>query len=386
MKNNPRRAHGTGSLYPVVGADGRETWYGRWYIGDKRVQRRIGPKRRHGDEAGLTKAEAEAELRRLRLATEESPAPETTVTVEQAFEHLLRRLEAAGRRPGTLATYRSLFENHIRWKLEETPLERVSGRDIEALDRVMRRKDLAAKTRLNALKLASEILAFAKRQGWCRRNPCDLVLFPQVEPSADIRFLTEGELLALLGAVDVEAEPLGPTDRALFLTAALSGLRQSELLALQWRDVDFDAGRIRVRRSYVRGYLGRPKSRYSSRSVPMVPQVAAALRHQLGHSAHRGHEDLVFGNPRTGRALSASAVNRRFKKALRAAQVREVRFHDLRHTFGTRLAANGVPIRTIQEWMGHEDIRTTQIYADYEPTEHEIEAVSRAFSGVRLDP
>lgn len=66
--------------------------------------------------------------------------------------------------------------------------------------------------------------------------------------------------------------------------------------------------------------------------------------------------------------------------------MREVRFHDLRHTFGTRLAANGVPIRTIQEWMGHEDIRTTQIYADYEPSEHAIEAVSQAFSEVKLDP
>jgi integrase len=84
--------------------------------------------------------------------------------------------------------------------------------------------------------------------------------------------------------------------------------------------------------------------------------------------------------------LSSSAIDRRFKKALRSAHVREVRFEDLRHTFGTRLAANGVPIRTIQEWMGHEDIRTTQIYAAYEPREYENEAVNRAFSEVTLDP
>ncbi len=117
----------------------------------------------------------------------------------------------------------------------------------------MRRKDLAPKARLNALKLASEVFAFSKRQGWCRRDPCDRVPFPRIEPTTDIRFLSEGELVALLGAADAGAEPLGPTDRALFLAAALSGLRQSELLGLQWRDVDFDAERIRVRRSYVRG-------------------------------------------------------------------------------------------------------------------------------------
>jgi len=245
---------------------------------------------------------------------------------------------------------------------------------------------LAPKTRLNALNLLSEILAFAKRQGWCRRNPCEQVRFPQVEPTSDIRFLTEAELVALIEAVDVDEEPLGHTDWAMFLTAALTGLRQGELLGLQWRDVDFAAERIRVRRSYVRGHWGRPKSRYSSRSVPMAPQVAVALRRHLNRSQYRDREDLVFGHPRTGKVLSASAIDRRFKKTLRAARVREVRFEDLRHTFGTRLAANGVSPRDIQEWMGHEDIRTTQIYAAYEPREHEVEALNEAFSEVRLDP
>lgn len=101
MKSKPRRTHGTGSLYPVVGSGGRQTWYGRWYIGRKRVQRRIGPKRRRGDKAGLTKPEAEAKLRRMRLATEEAPPPEATVTVDEAAGHLMRHLEAIGRRPST---------------------------------------------------------------------------------------------------------------------------------------------------------------------------------------------------------------------------------------------------------------------------------------------
>lgn len=144
--------------------------------------------------------------------------------------------------------------------MEEVALERITRRDVEELDRVMRRKELAPKTRLNALKLLSEIFAFAKRQGWCRRNPCEQIRFPQVEPTSDIRFLTEAELIALLEAIDIDEGPLGHTDWAMFLTAALTGLRQSELLGLQWRDVDFAAERIRVRRSYVRGHWGRLKS------------------------------------------------------------------------------------------------------------------------------
>jgi len=214
----------------------------------------------------------------MRLATEEAPPPETTVTVDEAAEHLMRHLEAIDRRPSTLATYRSLFRNHLEWSMEEVPLERVTRSDVEVVDRVMRRKSLKPKTRVNALKLLSEIFAYAKRQGWCQRNPCEQVQLPHIEPTSDIRFLTEDELVALLEAVDVEKEPLGHTDWAMFLTAALTGLRQSELLALEWRDIDFPAERVRVRRSNVRGNRGRPKSRYSSRSVPMAPQVAVALR------------------------------------------------------------------------------------------------------------
>ena len=57
-----------------------------------------------------------------------------------------------------------------------------------------------------------------------------------------------------------------------------------------------------------------------------------------------------------------------------------VRFLDLRHTFGTRVAAAGVPLRTLQEWMGHRDFKTTLIYADYQPKDQEAELVRRAFA------
>jgi integrase len=385
MKATQRRTYGTGSLYPVVGSGGREAWYGRWRVGGQQLNRRIGPKRRRGETTGLTKAEAEAKLRRMRLASEERPPPDTTVTVVEAAELMMLELEAIGRRPSTLATYRSLFETHLKWHLGDEPLERVMRRDVEEIDLVMRRKGAQAKTRLNALKLLSQIFNFAKRREWCRRNPCDQVRFPHPELNSDIRFLNEAELVAMLAAVDVDAKPLGHTDWAMFLTAALTGLRQSELLGLQWRDVDFDAKGIRVRRSYVRGHLGPPKSRHSSRSVPMAPQVGAALSRHRARTSFQDPEDLVFGNPRTGKVLNPSAIDHRFKNALKAAHVRKVRFEDLRHTFGTRLAANGVSIRTIQEWMGHEDIRTTQIYAGYEPRKYDPEVVNEAFSEVKLD-
>lgn len=71
---------------------------------------------------------------------------------------------------------------------------------------------------------------------------------------------------------------------------------------------------------------------------------------------------------------------RRFKQAIDRAEVRAITFHELRHTFGTRMAATGVPLRTIQHWMGHTDAKTAQVYAHYQPSAAEAEIVEAAFA------
>ena len=177
-----------------------------------------------------------------------------------------------------------------------------------------------------------------------------------------------------------EDDDFGATDRAIYLTAAMTGLRQGELLALRWRDVDWTASRIRVRQNFVRGEWGTPKSKRGSRSVPMIDRVAAELDRHFKRSSYQGNDELVFCHPDKGAVLDHSSLSRRYKKALKAAKIREVRFNDLRHTFGTRMAAAGVPLRTLQEWMGHRDFKTTLIYADYAPSEHETQMAERAFA------
>jgi integrase len=160
---------------------------------------------------------------------------------------------------------------------------------------------------------------------------------------------------------------LGAVERPLYLTAAMTGLRQGELIALRWKDVDWKASLIRVRRNYTRGRFGTPKTKRSSRAVPMPGRVAAALKQHSKGSSYTGADDLVFCHPETGGPFDASKMRKRFKDAIKAAGVRSIRFHDLRHTFGTSMAAAGAPLRTIQEWMGHRDYKTTEIYADYAP-------------------
>lgn len=380
-----RRAHGTGTLYAHRQASGHEVWYGRWYLGGRRVNRRLGPKRRRGTGRGLNRTQAETELRRL-MVRERPPTRGSTLPFSSVVELMLRELEELDRKPTTLDNYRSILRAHLLPRFGELAVDRVRKRDVEKFMADLNEAGLAARTRSGIFKLLSQVFSFAVAHGWCEENPCRLVRQPRVRECSEIRFLNQQELDALIASVDVSAAPFGSTDRAIFLSAAMTGMRQGELLALRWRDVDWQAKRIRVRRNYTRGHWSTPKSRSGERAVPLSSKVEAELREHLRRSRFSGEDDLVFANPLSGEVLPHGPLVRRFKKALKAAGVRQVRFHDLRHTFGTRIAAAGVPMRALQAWMGHRDYRTTLIYADYEPGEQESDLVDAAFSGGSAAP
>jgi integrase len=159
------------------------------------------------------------------------------------------------------------------------------------------------------------------------------------------------------------------------------------LLGLRRRDVDWASQRIRVRNTFVRGeHSTDGKSDLSTRrSVPMDDRLAGELDRWSQCTEYRGDGDLVFAHPQTGSPLDRSKVTKRFKATCRAAGVREVKFHDLRHTFATRLAASGQPLRTIQEFLGHADSKTTQIYVHYAPSEREVQMVNEAFAIANKD-
>jgi integrase len=99
----------------------------------------------------------------------------------------------------------------------------------------------------------------------------------------------------------------------------------------------------------------------------MANRLASELEQHFQRSRFRADDDLVFARPNLGSVLDPSKLHKHFKAAVERANLRPVRFHDLRHTFGTRMAAAGAPLRAIQEWLGHRDYRTTSIYADYAP-------------------
>jgi integrase len=211
--------------------------------------------------------------------------------------------------------------------------------------------------RIRILNFAHGIFAFALKHGWCTSNPVAATDRPEAEQAdPDIRFLDLGELEALLRAAAARAsiggedEPdvRGPTDHVLYLAAAMTGIREGELIALRWRDVDWSASLIRVRRNYTRGNWGTPKSKRSSRAVPMADRLGGELDRHYKRSVYQGDDHLVFCHPQTGKPYDASQLRKRFYDAMTAAGMAHrcgheggITFHSLRHTFGTRMAAAG---------------------------------------------
>lgn len=375
-----RRSYGTGSLDTRRDGQGRETYYARFYSGGRRVKRRLGLKRVPGDTRGLTRTQAERQLQKLVDEHSRLVPIAERIDVAEAGERYLAHLEQVmKRKPTTLQDYSIMLRKHLAPFFGGRSLERIDTQLVSEYLLAKQRDGLASKTVGNQLTFLHGVFRHAMKKGWTHANPVAAVDRPRdAEVDPDIRYLSHEEVEALIRAVP--DDELGRIELPLYLVAVMCGLRQGEVLALRWRDIDWTAGLIRVRRNYTRGTWGTPKSKRSSRAVPMVTRVATELERLSRRSRYIDDDDLVFAHPALGTVLDASKLRKRFKEAVFAAGVRPVRFHDLRHTFGTQAAAAGVPLRTLQEWLGHRDYKTTLIYADYAPRTHEHHLIERAFS------
>jgi integrase len=353
-----RRSYGSGRVYVRADSAGRETYYGTWWSNGRRVNRKLGHKRVRGGRDGLTAAQAEAELRRLMGQVKPSAAVQERLTVIEVARRYVENAQRRGRKPSTCANIESEVRVHIAPFFRAKPIDTITYEDVTDFIAALEHKGLAPKTIRNVIASLSAICNFASspRRRWAHSNPCSGAELPAVPPTTEIRFLTLEQVDLLIASLP--ASPFIELDRPLFLVAALTGLRKGELIALRWCDVDFAARRLRVRRNYTRGAFGTPKSRRSARAVPLAGEAATALEQLREHSAWSADDDLVFAHPATGEVLSKSNISRRMRVALGAAGLDERhRFHDLRHTFGTRAAAAGVPMRTLQEWMGTQRTR-----------------------------
>jgi integrase len=365
----------SGHVFRVERARG-PVWYAKYRLPDDRqIQKKLGPAwtGRGRPAAGyFTKRLAEDWLRSTLEEARRGTLPgliRTGVTFTDAAAEFLRyTADDRGCKPSTLRDYRSNLDAHLLPAFGSMELEAITPAAIETWRASL--PGLSSRTKNKLLVVMGGVMRRAQHVWGLRSNPVAGVEKHRQRASGDVEVFSPEEVMSLVRAACSEQ------DAAMFLAAAFTGLRRGELLALRWRDVDFTGSAIRVRASYAAGELTTPKSG-KVRSVPMAPDVAEALARLGQRNDWTGEDDLVFVGV-GGDYLDGSALRRRYAAALDRAGLRRLRFHDLRHTFGTRMIAKA-DIRRVQEWMGHADIQTTMRYLHYVPRDDDAALVAEAF-------
>lgn len=270
---------------------------------------------------------------------------------------------AATTQPG----YRMIIRRHIVPALGYVPLTRLAPQALQGYYSQKLADGLSGATVRQHHAILHKALRHAVRWGLLGRNPADLVDPPRAG-TFDARVWDEEQTHLFLG----EARKTSPY-YALYLTAILSGMRQSELLGLRWSDVDLGLGVAKVVQSFHRvagnkkdgrapqALFKAPKSESSRRAVALPPAVIDELRRiraeqeevkpMLG-DRYCDH-DLIFCQPDGKPEHAHNIVARDFHPTCERAKVPRVRFHDLRHLHASHLARAGVPIKVVQERLGH---------------------------------
>jgi integrase len=321
---------------------------------------------------GRDREQAEIALHRLTVAFEDgSYRPRPTIGFANWADQWLASLE---RKPTTVDSYRSTIA-HAKELFGGERVRRIGPEDIARFNRILRERGCSPSTRAKHLRVLGACLQAAIYYRYADSNPVrELPAAQRPRPERKEAAYFENDELPRLFA-HLHSEPF----RGLCLVALKTGMRQGELLALRWADVDLDQAVIRVRASYTGGSLGTPKNR-ERRDVDLISDVVELL---AGWRASCSSDDLVFPGENSHRFLSPTVVLRRhLYPAMAAARIQregptqEKRtFHSLRHTFAKRALESGAQITWLSRHLGHSSLKvTTDIYGHWERAERKLQA------------
>lgn len=357
-----RRAHGEGSIVQL--ADG--TWRAAVPLPDGRRKWL----------RGKTRAEVARKAAEVK-ATRDRGMP-VTGGRETLGDYLDRWLEDSVKPSVRLRTYDG-YASHVRLHLQplmgHVRLSDVSPDHVQRLMNALTQRGLAPASVLHVHATLRRALGQAERWGLVSRNAARLVSPPRTE-QREIVPLSIEQARALLASLE------GHRLLALYAVALGIGLRQGEAMGLRWEDVDFDARQIVVRHQLQRRsippgaiMLGPhaalvPTKSHRSRRAVAVPE--SVIGHLSQHRARQNRERLLHGavwpdhhllfTTRKGTPLDGPRLTRQLKVIMAKAGLEPCRWHDLRHSCGSILAAQGVPLPEIQAILGHAQLSTTAVY------------------------
>jgi integrase len=337
----------------------KDTWRIQVYTG----KGPDGNYRRHTETVRGRKGDAQRRLNELLTNLDKGVyIPPVKLTVTDLLNQWLEGYAKTNCSARTLESYQSTAELHLIPAMGHIPLKQLQPQTIQCYYGKASQK-LSSKSVLYHHRILKHALKYAVRQGYLARNPCDLVSPPRPQKKA-MRTLIPSEVTALLEAAsDNRFYPV-------IYTAVSTGLRQAELLALRWRDIDFDSKTVLVSRALYkrRGVcqFTEPKTAHSRRRVSMPDKLVAYLSEYKAEreslSLHLGcllHlDDLVFADVE-GQPLDPGVLSHNFARIAKRAGLLGVRFHDLRHTFASLMLLRGAKPKVISEALGHASVAFT---------------------------
>ncbi len=262
-------------------------------------------------------------------------------------------------RPKTIRLYRYLLRSHLRPGFESRTVAEIKEAHVRRWRKGLLDSGVSAVTTAKAYRLLKAVMNTAVDDGLIRRNPCRIKGAGQ-ERSPERPTLTIPQLYELAEAIDQRY-------RALVLLGTFGSLRWGELAALRRGDIDLAACTVSVDRQLTETIAGKPgfgppKSEAGIRGVAFPDVIAADLRWHLACFVPDQADALVFTSP-AGLPLRHSNFYRRvWTKAVQAAGLPDLHFHDLRHTGNTLTAEAGANLRELMERMGHASTRAALIY------------------------
>ena len=351
-----RRKKGSGSIFQR--SDGR--WEGRVPIGcDKRGY----PKTKNV--VAKTKAECKKKFDALKL---QYALKDVSVKSGMSYGHWLDhwyQTEVKGTiRPTTQQKYENWIYHHLIPQLGDIPLDALSTNDLQVFFNDLREHGrlqgvekfgpgLSPQSVRSCYTLCKTSLEQAAVRQLIPRNPalgCKLAS----QKAREMQVLTQEEMQRFL----IQAKEEGFYE--LFLLDLNTGMRRGELLGLQWNDLDFTTGKLKiVRQVYpVHGKvtIGEPKTKSSSRELilpPVMVEILAERKKEI-------QSPWIFPSPRKPeQPLDPTYVGKKLHQILKLAGCKDVRFHDLRHTFATAALERGLDIKTLSTLIGHSSTSTT---------------------------
>jgi integrase len=346
-----------GSLVKVARKNGPDVWQFRWSEkgGDgRRVYRKrvIGTIEQYFDAAEARRLAARIIAKPGFLNSRPTPAAMTVADLCRHFQHRELAQNDVWRSHSTTRNYIFYLNKWIIPRWQNYELAEVRTVEVEAW---LRSLPLARSTCAKIRNLMSVLFNHAWRHDFFDRNPISLARQSAKRRKAP-NVLTPAEIKSLL-------DSLALRERTLVLLAASTGLRQSELFALKWEDIDFAHGTMNVTRAIAYGVVGKCKTEASQKPVPLHPILAEALTLWRVTCFYGKPEDWVFASRqhRGRRPLWGQAILRKYVRpaAERIGIEKRIGWHTFRHIFSTLLRSVGAEFKIMQELMRHSSVRST---------------------------